>query len=91
MKNAMEGEPGGFIANGHDYRADLARFVREAYGLSCSDLQLERIEAALRRYDRERTEIFSKQASTQQEADEAVTGRTNGSEPASDRESAPSA
>jgi hypothetical protein len=40
--------PGQFDANGHDYRADLARFVREAYALDCSDDQLARIEEALR-------------------------------------------
>jgi uncharacterized membrane protein len=48
MKNAMNVVPGQFDANGHDYRADLARFVREAYALDCSDDQLARIEEALR-------------------------------------------
>jgi uncharacterized membrane protein len=33
---------------GHDYRADLARFVREVYGLKASDDQLATVEAALR-------------------------------------------
>ncbi|MCI0817625.1 MAG: alpha/beta-hydrolase family protein [Chloroflexi bacterium] len=52
MKNAMAPtSPGEFEANGHDYRADLARFVREAYGLGCSDEQMEEVEAALRRYE----------------------------------------
>ena len=51
MKNAMNVIPGEFDANGHDYRADLARFVREAYALECSDEQLERVEGALRRYE----------------------------------------
>jgi hypothetical protein len=51
MKNAMNVIPGQFDANGHDYRADLARFVREAYALECSDEQLERVEGALRRYE----------------------------------------
>jgi Alpha/beta-hydrolase family/Alpha/beta-hydrolase family N-terminus len=51
MKNAMNVVPGKFDANGHDYRADLARFVREAYALECSDEQLERVEGALRRYE----------------------------------------
>jgi uncharacterized membrane protein len=49
MKNAMNVIPGQFDAKGHDYRADLARFVREAYGLDCSDEQMERVEQALRR------------------------------------------
>ena len=51
MKNAMNVIPGKFDANGHDYRADLACFVREAYALECSDEQLDRVEGALRRYE----------------------------------------
>jgi hypothetical protein len=51
MNNAMNVVPGEFEANGHDYRSDLARFVREAYGLVCSDEQMQRVEAALRRYE----------------------------------------
>jgi uncharacterized membrane protein len=51
MKNAMDVVPGQFVANGHDYRADLARFIRHVYGLDCTDEQLERIEAALRQYE----------------------------------------
>jgi uncharacterized membrane protein len=51
MKNAMNVVPGEFVANGHDYRADLARFVRAVYGLQCTDAQLERIETALRKYE----------------------------------------
>jgi uncharacterized membrane protein len=51
MKNAMNVIPGQFDANGHDYRGDLARFVREAYALECSDEQLESVEGALRRYE----------------------------------------
>jgi uncharacterized membrane protein len=53
MKNAMDvkpAQPGEFVASGHDYSADLARFVREAYALTCSDEQLERIEQSLRRW-----------------------------------------
>ena len=51
MNNAMNVVPGKFEANGHDYRSDLARFVREAFGLTCSDEQMERVEGALRRYE----------------------------------------
>ena len=51
MKNAMNVVPGQFDANGHDYRGDLARFVREAYALECSDEQLQSVEEALRRYE----------------------------------------
>jgi uncharacterized membrane protein len=58
MKNAMNVVPGEFVANGHDYRADLARFVREVYGLQCSDAQLERIEQAMRKYELERQRML---------------------------------
>jgi uncharacterized membrane protein len=64
MKNAMNVVPGEFVANGHDYRADLARFVREVYGLSCTDSQLERVEAALRKY-----ELLRRQRETNGEPD----------------------
>src|SRR5262249_31691494 len=53
MKNAKGApptEPGEFVATGHDYSGDLARFVQAAFGLTCSDEQLERIEKALRRW-----------------------------------------
>jgi uncharacterized membrane protein len=49
MKNAANVIPGQFEARGHDYRADLARFVRAVYGLSATDEQVDRIEEALRR------------------------------------------
>jgi uncharacterized membrane protein len=51
MQNAMNVIPGQFVANGHDYRADLARFIREVYGLKASTRQLERVEEALRKYE----------------------------------------
>ncbi len=51
MKNAMSVVPGEFVANGHDYRADLTRFIREVYDLPCSDQQLANIEAGLRKHD----------------------------------------
>ena len=51
MKNAMNVVPGEFVANGHDYRADLARFVREVFALRSTDAQLERVESALRKYE----------------------------------------
>ncbi len=54
MKNAMHVVPGRFEANGHDYRADLARFVREAYALDATDRQMAAIEAALRANERAR-------------------------------------
>ncbi len=47
MKNALNIVPGEFVATGHDYRANLARFVRAAFDLEASDEQLERVEQAL--------------------------------------------
>jgi uncharacterized membrane protein len=49
VKNAMNVTPGRFAARGHDYRADLARMVSEAYGLPVGDQELRAIEYALRR------------------------------------------
>jgi uncharacterized membrane protein len=48
MKNALKPIPGEFVANGHDYRADLARFVAFAYGFKVTRVQLTAIEEALR-------------------------------------------
>jgi uncharacterized membrane protein len=49
VKNAMNVTPGTFFARGHDYRADLARMVSEAYGLPVTDEESLAIEHALRR------------------------------------------
>src|SRR5499427_5242786 len=49
VKNAMSVTPGIFFARGHDYRADLARMVSEAYGLPVTEAELLAIERALRR------------------------------------------
>ena len=49
VKNAMNVTPGTFLARGHDYRADLARMVSEAYSLPVGDEELLAIEHALRR------------------------------------------
>ncbi len=49
VKNAMSVTPGTFFARGHDYRADLARMVSEAYRLPVGDGELLAIERALRR------------------------------------------
>jgi Alpha/beta-hydrolase family/Alpha/beta-hydrolase family N-terminus len=47
--NAMVTVPGEFGSFGHDYRADTARFVRDAYHLpAVTDDQMDRIEAELR-------------------------------------------
>ena len=55
--NAMLLTPGEFASFGHDYRADMARFVRDAYGLpAATDEQLARIEQVLRSLEVERAE-----------------------------------
>ncbi len=55
--NAMVTIPGDFQSFGHDYRADTARFVRDAFHLpATSDDQMERIEKALRTLELERSE-----------------------------------
>ena len=55
--NAMLLTPGEFASFGHDYRADMAAFVRDAYGLpEASDAQLDRIEQVLRSLEFERNE-----------------------------------
>ena len=54
-KNATEIVPGEFNALGHDYRADLAAFVRAAFAIEgVGDAQMARVEAALRRSEIER-------------------------------------
>ncbi len=54
--NAMRNAPGEFRSTGHDYRADTARFVAEGYRFPYSEEQLERVEAVLRRLEKERAE-----------------------------------
>jgi uncharacterized membrane protein len=54
--NAMLSAPGEFASFGHDYRADMARFVRDAYDLPATESQLERIEEVLRSLELERAE-----------------------------------
>jgi uncharacterized membrane protein len=58
MKNAANVIPGQFEAKGHDYRADLARFVREVYALPATDTQLAAVEAALRAAELERKRLL---------------------------------
>ncbi len=45
--NAMKTIPGEFGSFGHDYRADLARFVRDTFHLPATEAQTERLEEAL--------------------------------------------
>ena len=60
--NAMVSVPGEFGSFGHDYRADMVRFVRDAYALpAASDTQVARIEAVLRSLELERAERIKAQ------------------------------
>ena len=56
MKNAQI--PGAYKAWAHDYRPDLADFIREVYDLDVSDEQLGRIKAAVEEREQFREEIF---------------------------------
>ncbi len=58
VKNANRAVRGRFGSAGHDYRADMARAVRFAFGLSCSPTQLAAIEVALRAEDRDRVALW---------------------------------
>ncbi len=66
VKNAMNVIPGQFVANGHDYRADLARFTSLAYDLPVDDDQLQRLELVLRQRELEWAE---RRLATEQLAD----------------------
>ncbi len=77
--NAMTVVPGDFRATGHDYRADMAQFVRGGYDFEATEEQMAAIEDTLRRLERERAERI--------EADSHTTAppppsRQQGSEPA---------
>lgn len=53
--NAMVTVPGEFRSHGHDYRADMARVVRDAFALpAVRDDQLAAVEATLRRLEVDR-------------------------------------
>jgi uncharacterized membrane protein len=57
MKNAQL--PGEFRAWAHDYRADLPEFVRDVYGLQCTDEQMHAIQAAVRVREEFREGVFA--------------------------------
>lgn len=57
MKNAQV--PGPFRAWAHDYRADLPEFIRDVYGLTCTDEQMQAIQEAVRRREAYRERAFS--------------------------------
>ncbi len=55
--NAMVTVPGEFKSFGHDYRADIARFVLDGYALpAATATQIARVEQTLRDLERERSE-----------------------------------
>jgi hypothetical protein len=55
--NVLVSEPGEFGSFGHDYRADMARFVRDTYGFpACTDAQLASVEKTLRSLEIERAD-----------------------------------
>jgi uncharacterized membrane protein len=83
VKNAMSVTPGKFGARGHDYRADLARMVSEAYGLPVTDGELLAIEHALRRREAQwaRRRLLAEQL---RRAQEAVQRQTKSWGPAGD-------
>jgi uncharacterized membrane protein len=59
-KNAATVVPGEFFSTGHDYRADLAEFVRVAFGFSdVTDEQMEHIEERLRASEIRRSEAIA--------------------------------
>jgi uncharacterized membrane protein len=57
MKNAQI--PGAYRAWAHDYRPDLAGFIREVFDLPCSEEQLARIEEALAERETVRERLFA--------------------------------
>jgi len=91
MKNAMDVAPGRFAARGHDYRADLAAFVKEAYALPATAEQMERLEAALRRNELRRAVQFGETADETEAADDAEAAGMAAPRPGGDGASAGSA
>lgn len=51
MKNSANVIPGQFEAKGHDYRADLSRFVRAVFDLEATDEQIGKIDEAMREFE----------------------------------------
>ena len=63
--NVLVSEPGDFGSFGHDYRADMARFVRDTYGFpECTDAQLANVEKTLRSLEIERADNLGPNART---------------------------
>ncbi len=62
MKNAMGTDPSEFVARGHDYRADLPRFLGHVFGLPCREDQMVRIEEAVRAAEHRRRALLEPEA-----------------------------
>ena len=56
MKNAQI--PGTYRAWAHDYRPDLPDFIRDVFGLECSDEQLARVKQACEQREVFREAVF---------------------------------
>lgn len=54
MKNALKPIPGQFVGTGHDYRADLAPFIKEVFDFKITNEQFANIMAALEENDKNR-------------------------------------
>jgi uncharacterized membrane protein len=72
MKNSANVIPGQFEAKGHDYRADLARFVREVFRLEATDEQIKRIDEAMRDFELERARWIDEHKKSKNGSEEAA-------------------
>jgi uncharacterized membrane protein len=76
--NVLVSEPGEFGSFGHDYRADMARFVRDAYDFTAAtDAQLANVERALRALEIERAENIAAKRSYAPSTSMAVSSSDN--------------
>lgn len=53
LMNGMHSQPGLFVRRGHDYRIDCCQAVMATFDLSCTEVQEEAIEAALRQREQD--------------------------------------
>ncbi len=56
MKNALKPIPGQFVATGHDYRGDLAPFIRDIFDFKISNNEYNDILYALKANDKKRAQ-----------------------------------
>lgn len=54
MKNALKPIPGQFVATGHDYRGDLAPFIKDIFEFKITEQQYEDVLKALKSNDKAR-------------------------------------